>query len=178
MDVVLDALPYIDFEYNDPAMKAQVDALVKEEMDRSTLLPSDYLDRKPHLKMPEFKFVNSVFWEAECARLASGSPAAAMDVARYRCEPPKIAFTDAKTGKPKPLTEPQTWTESERLEAITAWTKAVLNAQAQLQHQTERLLNLELLKKFGGMSWKTHNEHLLAIQQSIDNSVISCKKKI
>ena len=38
---VVDALPYVDMQYNDPAMKRQVDAMVEAEM--QTFTPGDYL---------------------------------------------------------------------------------------------------------------------------------------
>ncbi len=122
--------------------------------------------------------MGSAFWEAECARLSSGGGTSnpPMDVTRYKCEAPKLAFLiDSKTGKAK---AESALTADERLQAIRAWTEAVLNAQTQLSHQTERLINLELLKKFGGSSWKSHNEHLNALQQSMDNAVLASKKSI
>ena len=44
--VDVDALPYIDSQYNDPKMKQHVDALIAEEM--KTFKPSrDYLEHLP-----------------------------------------------------------------------------------------------------------------------------------
>jgi len=175
LKIELDALPYIDFEYNDEATKTLVDAIVRDEASRSTFKPEDLLEQIPALKMPEFKVVNSHFWEAECARLSSGRGSSApMDLTRMRCEAPKTPL-DPKTGKPK---TDQQLSVLEKQQAVTAWTAAVLNAQTQLQHQTDRLINLELMKKFGGTVWKSYNDHILALQQSIDAMVVKARKDI
>ena len=41
----IDALPYVDSQYNDPKMKKQVDQLVQAEM--KTFAPGDYLAHLP-----------------------------------------------------------------------------------------------------------------------------------
>ena len=51
---VIDALPYIDDDYADPRVKAEVDRLVEEEMRRSSKRPADFLKDLPPL--PKFKF--------------------------------------------------------------------------------------------------------------------------
>lgn len=50
----IDALPYIDDDYANPAVKQQVDRLVEEEMRRSSKKPSDFLKDLPPL--PKFNF--------------------------------------------------------------------------------------------------------------------------
>lgn len=54
----IDALPYIDDEYGDPKVKADVDRLIEEEMRRSSKKPSDYLKDLP----PVAKFNFEVFF--------------------------------------------------------------------------------------------------------------------
>ena len=49
----VDALPYVDAQYNDPAMKRQVDALVEAEM--RTFTPGDYLGHLPASYEPNFE---------------------------------------------------------------------------------------------------------------------------
>lgn len=51
---VIDALPYIDDDYADPRVKAEVDRLVEEEMRRSSKRPADFLKDLPPL--PKLKF--------------------------------------------------------------------------------------------------------------------------
>jgi hypothetical protein len=53
-DDLVDALPYIDHDYADPKLKAEVDKLIEEEMRRSTKRPPDYLADFP--PAPTFDF--------------------------------------------------------------------------------------------------------------------------
>lgn len=56
---LIDALPYIDDDYGDSKVKAEVDRLVEEEMRRSTKKPSDFLKDLPPL--PKFNFEVHVY---------------------------------------------------------------------------------------------------------------------
>lgn len=51
---IVDALPYIDDDYGDPSVKAEVDRLVEEEMRRSSKKPADFLKDLP--SPPKFNF--------------------------------------------------------------------------------------------------------------------------
>lgn len=51
---IIDALPYIDDDYGNPKVKAEVDRLVEEEMRLSSKKPSDFLKDLPPL--PTFNF--------------------------------------------------------------------------------------------------------------------------
>ena len=51
--VLIDALPYIDQEYNDPKVKAQVDALIAAEL-KTFKPPRDYLEKFPEYE-PTFR---------------------------------------------------------------------------------------------------------------------------
>ena len=76
--------------------------------------------------------------DSEFQRVAGGTPLAALDLQRYNLNPPP----PAQRGDP------------------AAWQIALDNAHAQLEHQRNRLLNLELLLKFGPTTWRAHNEAL------------------
>lgn len=52
---VIDALPYIDDDYGDFAVKRDVDRLVEEEMGRSSKKPADFLKDLPPLPSFDFK---------------------------------------------------------------------------------------------------------------------------
>ncbi|GJR16807.1 pre-mRNA-splicing factor SPF27 [Tanacetum coccineum] len=54
--VQIDALPYIDDEYGDPKVKADVDRLIEEEMRRSHKKPSDYLKDLPPVAKFDFQY--------------------------------------------------------------------------------------------------------------------------
>lgn len=64
----IDALPYIDDEYSDPQVKAQVDLLIEDEMRRSSKRPSDYLKDLPpvakfNFEVPfSFSLISRVFF--------------------------------------------------------------------------------------------------------------------
>jgi pre-mRNA-splicing factor SPF27 len=77
---------------------------------------------------------------AELARVAAGEKLAAVSFERYNLNPPPAA----QRGDP------------------AAWRAALDNAHAQLEQQHNRLLNLELLLKFGPTTWRAHNEALAA----------------
>lgn len=47
MEDIVDALPYIDHDYVDPKVKAEVDKLIAEEMRVSSKKPADFLAELP-----------------------------------------------------------------------------------------------------------------------------------
>lgn len=47
MEDIVDALPYIDHDYGDPKVKAEVDKLIAEEMRVSSKRPADFLAELP-----------------------------------------------------------------------------------------------------------------------------------
>ncbi|KAL4428227.1 hypothetical protein ABPG75_002316 [Micractinium tetrahymenae] len=143
---LVDALPYVDGL--SPAEKAAVDKLIEEEMRSSSKKPSDYLSELPPLPEPRYK--GDELLEKEMARVAAGEAMQAMDTVRYNLDPPPPS----------------------RRNDFNAWRAALDNAYAQLEHQYNRLLNLELLLKFGPDSWRMHNEALSSfvtrLQASLD----------
>lgn len=109
--VDVDALPYIDRQYNDPALKAQVDALVAAEM--ASFKPKDYLEPWPS---HEPNFEHTQLLEGEWMRLCEKQPMPKMDMSRYSLDPP-----------PAP-----------QQNDLGAWERAVQNARAQVEHQANR----------------------------------------
>ncbi len=133
---LVDALPYVDSLTAEE--KAAADALIEAEMRAGARRPADYLSEAP--AEPRSRGAEHPLLAAELARAAAGAPLAALDLARYGLE------------RPPP----------ERAEDPAAWHAALDNAHAQLEHQRTRLLNLELLLKFGPAAWRAHNEALAA----------------
>jgi hypothetical protein len=163
--LVLDALAYIDEEdvslfgrdqarhcciavrevltrYSDPrflpsqpSLRAQVDALILEEMTRMDV--PDYLGQS-HLRNPAVGS-RSALVAAELARLEKGdaSPSSGVDASRYE-------MPQAPTGA--------------AAEDPLAWEEAIKKAEIALEAQTLRAINLELASKYGVDAWKAAAE--------------------
>ncbi|KAL6756456.1 Pre-mRNA-splicing factor SPF27 [Haematococcus lacustris] len=129
---LIDALPYIDGLT--PEFKQQVDALIDDEMKRSIKRPSDYLRELPPVPAPSFAGSSVLCNEYE--RVKSGQPMAAIDTSRFRLDPPAAS----------------------KRNDLAAWKAALDNAHSQLEHQYTRILNLELVLKYGDKTWRAQNQ--------------------
>lgn len=65
-----------------------------------------------------------------------------------------------------------------KLSEIQAWQEAVDNSFAQLEHQSIRYLNLELLQKYGCESWKAALEILVGMNAKAQKELTDLKKEI
>ncbi|KAJ2068670.1 hypothetical protein GGI08_000749 [Coemansia sp. S2] len=81
----LDSLPYIDKEYDDPAIRSQVLEMIQEEMGRMS---------PPAIPRSTSLFKNSELLRKEYERVKSGRPLPPFDIDRYKLEAPKEANID------------------------------------------------------------------------------------
>lgn len=131
---VIDALPYIDGMTNDD--RHQAEELINEELKKSNKKPSDYLASFPPL--PASRFEGHPILQHEYARVKAGKQMEAMDTSRFHLTPPPASQQND----------------------FGAWRAATDNAHSQLEHQYNRLLNLELLLRFGPNARRVHNKSL------------------
>lgn len=137
--ILIDALPYIDMQYNDDNMQAAVDALITDEMVASMKTPDDFLD---DLKLPDHKVKwESPFLQSQWDNIKQGEITTPLDRSKYQVPPPP----------------------ADKRDDLEAWQTAVDNAHAQLETQYLRLVNLDLLSKYGPNAWLTHGNDLEAI---------------
>lgn len=94
--------------------------------------------------------------EAEVRRAAAGEAMASLDTTRYNLDPPPPA----------------------RRNDLAAWRAALQNAHSQLEHQYNRLLNLELLLKFGPDAWRMQNEGLAGLAHRLQALLADTRQQI
>ncbi|KAJ1978321.1 Pre-mRNA-splicing factor SPF27 [Dimargaris verticillata] len=140
----VDALPYIDQEYEDPGMKRLVDQLIEDEMQAHRFDASKHTDRLPPAAPKLFASSSPALVDA-LDRVSGGQKLPALDTQRYTLPVPSSDTSDDDS-------------------AVMEWAKAVANAQAQLAHQSTRVGNLELLQQHGSSAWLLVN-HVLQRQQ-------------
>ncbi|KAG0221724.1 Pre-mRNA-splicing factor SPF27 [Mortierella sp. GBAus27b] len=146
----LDALPYVDTQIDEPGMRTAVEKLIAAEakrMPKARDLPTQF----PDIEL----FQGSELLQQELDRVRRGKPMEPkLDLSRYQLELPSSlsASLSAEEGSQ------QTPSASEELpDGRVLWLQAVENANAQLEHQNQRIMNLELVQKFGGNAWNVHN---------------------
>jgi pre-mRNA-splicing factor SPF27 len=125
-------------------------AMVDEECRRYK--PSkNYLEHLPSVNMTIFE---TEMMKNEFHRLESGARLETMNTKRYELPAPT------------------------NLSEIQAWQESVDNSFAQLEHQTIRYLNLELLQKYGCESWKAALEILVGMSAKAQKQLAELKKEI
>lgn len=152
-------------DYINAGMRTTVDKLIAAELKR---MPKP---RDPSALFPDIElFKDNELMQQELDRVRRGKPMEPkLDLSRYQLELPSslssslpsssTAAAGAGAGEATEATAvSQTPSASEELpDGRVLWLKALDNANAQLEHQNQRILNLELVQKFGGNAWNIHN---------------------
>lgn len=143
------ALPYVDKEYDHPMVAAAVDDLILREMRIGTYPKlAEYIK---HLPYPTLKKCIDT-----SGHIVGSSSSSRIDRSRYSVNAPD---------------------KSQENDAI-AWKDAVNNAKSQLQHQYNRLNNLELMVSSGSTVWLETNELIQGNIDLVNNTTLGIKRKI
>eukprot|EP00200_Dunaliella_tertiolecta_P003457 CAMPEP_0202339624 /NCGR_PEP_ID=MMETSP1126-20121109/1407_1 /ASSEMBLY_ACC=CAM_ASM_000457 /TAXON_ID=3047 /ORGANISM="Dunaliella tertiolecta, Strain CCMP1320" /LENGTH=305 /DNA_ID=CAMNT_0048930203 /DNA_START=757 /DNA_END=1674 /DNA_ORIENTATION=+ len=149
---LVDALPYVDGL--NPQTRLQVDALIEEEARRGTKRPADFLHEMG--PGPSLKFDEHPLLAAEYERVKAKQPMKPLDTSRYRLDTP-VASKQNDPG---------------------SWRSSLDNAHAQLEHQYLRILNLDLLLKYGDKTWRAQTQLSEATQKQAEEELQATKKRI
>jgi pre-mRNA-splicing factor SPF27 len=151
-NALVDALPYIDSEYDEPGMREMVMALIEDEKKRYRPT-KNYLE---HMKPLELHRFETEMMKKEIERLSQRLPMETLSMKRYELPPPP-------TGK---LTD------------IQAWSECVDNSYAQLEHQATRITNLEEMAEYGTEQWKLYLENVVRMVRVAQKEMKDVKRDI
>ncbi|XP_033724700.1 pre-mRNA-splicing factor SPF27-like [Pecten maximus] len=151
-EVVVDALPYYDQGYDESGVREAAMALVEEET-RRYRPTKNYLEYLPTTNMSNFE---TEIMKNEFERLQSRLPMDMLSMKRYELPQPSAG----------------------KMTDVSAWTECVENSQAQLEHQSLRIMNLELISEFGSHTWKSYNSVLVQMLDSAQKHLQELRKKI
>jgi len=149
LSYLIDVLPYIDTDYTTEDQE-RVNKLIESEK-RIFSHTKNYLE---HLPAPELNFSGSIFLKEELSRISRKEGMQTMDTFRYEVPPPPAS----------------------KQNDLNAWVIAVNNSKAQLQHQNLRIVNLDLLNRFGPNAWRANLQNLENIQR-MEAKAIEQKKE-
>eukprot|EP01134_Creolimax_fragrantissima_P000093 CFRG0093T1 len=147
------ALPYVDTHYNDEDSIAAVEAIIEQECSLFPITSKNYLSYLGPEYTPNFN--SSELLRNEYARVCAGKPMDPYNVHRYKVDEPTTA-----TSKPE------------------TWKKSINHAAAQLEMQNDRVINLELLGRFGKIAWLEHTKELEMVKDNIQGQLESVTNSI
>ncbi|KAK5584766.1 hypothetical protein RB653_006383 [Dictyostelium firmibasis] len=149
----IDSLPYVDDSVNENEQEL-INKLISDEM--STFTPPDYLAQLP--SFIDIDYNNFQFLENDFKRMEKGENMKEFDIGRYKVEP-------TTTITKQQVNEKQ-------------WNDNLNNARSQLEHQDIRKINLELLQRYGGNSWKLYLSDLEILQKTLKKQLDQKKQQI
>jgi pre-mRNA-splicing factor SPF27 len=124
-----------------------------EEETRRYRPTKNYLEHLPSVNTTTFE---TVIMTTEFERLQNRLPMEQLNMKRYELPPPP----------------------TNKLSELSAWQESVDNSMAQLEHQSIRAMNLELMLKYGCETWKAYLEVILAMQAKAQKTLQELKKDI
>lgn len=113
----------------------------------------NYLEFLPPMNTSSFE---TDLMRSEFTRIESGARLETMSTKRYELPAPSTA----------------------KLGEIPAWEESVNNSLAQLEHQSIRALNLELMSKYGTETWKAALEVMVTMSVKAQKALQDLKKEI
>ena len=151
-EVVPDALPYVDHGFDEPGVRDLVNDLIEEETKRYKPT-KNYLEFLPPVNYNSFE---TEIIKNEFERINTRQPMELLSMRRYELpQPPAAQKND-----------------------LTAWNECLHNSMAQLEHQAERVANLELLSQHGAAAWRSHCEVLQRMFEVQQKSHAEIRRKI
>jgi pre-mRNA-splicing factor SPF27 len=128
-------------------------ALVDEECRRRYRPTKNYLEHLPALNTTAFE---TEMMTTEFERIQNRLPMEPLSMKRYELPPPPAS----------------------KLSEVTAWTESVENSMAQLEHQSVRAMNLDLMLEYGCEAWKAYLDVLTAQLAKAQSTLQDLKKEI
>lgn len=138
-EVIVDALPYIDQGYDDPGVREAAFMMVEEEC-RRYRPTKNYLENLPPLNVSTFE---TPIMHNEFERLQNRQHMETLSMKRYELPPPP----------------------SGKLNELNAWQECVNNSKAQLEHQSVRILNLQLMLEYCCPAWQRYLQSLTDMEK-------------
>uniref|UniRef100_A0A915IB80 Pre-mRNA-splicing factor SPF27 n=1 Tax=Romanomermis culicivorax TaxID=13658 RepID=A0A915IB80_ROMCU len=127
-------------------------ALIEEECNR--FRPTkNYL---AHLPTPKFDEFETEVMKNEFERIQNRQPMEMLNMKRYDLNPPPAG----------------------KMTDVGAWQEAVINSQAQLEHQALRVANMDLMAEYGAEAWKVYNEILQRMLNQAQSQLNLVRKEI
>ncbi|TMW64545.1 hypothetical protein Poli38472_011425 [Pythium oligandrum] len=146
---LIDTLGYIDTEYNDPTAQQVVQHLIRAEMTKFAPSPA-YLEFLPDYTPT---FGDNARLQSEFRRVKANVPLNAIDLNRYQVKEP--------SGK--------------QAEDVETWESAVRRLKIHVEHQNDRVMNLELQHAYGTKMWKIRAAMLEGVNAQYDKALCDTK---
>jgi len=156
--VDFDALPYLDREFDHPAIQAAVRGLIETEM-QSFRPSAAYLS---HLPYPELRFTKAAMARNAMENLIKGEPSSSSS------RSVSAAFTKRKLEIPS----------DDDVNKIEAWHEAVRQAKIAVEEEQNNQLNLQVYSEYAGPVYLAYNSALDGMALSVSNRVNDIKTEI